>query len=143
MQAAFAPYTAAIGRPAAPLTQDYRAPINCGEVYVLDDGAGELVGVAVFHRETRCLFLDVLAVLPERQGRGVGGRLLKAVEDRAALEGCDEVRLYTNAVMEMSLMFYEARGYVEVSRGVSDGYHRIFLQKSLDAAAPVRPSEHS
>ena len=52
-------------------------------------------------------------------------------EQYARERGLRELRLYTNKVMVENLAFYQRLGFVEVERRVDDGYHRVFMRKSL------------
>jgi GNAT superfamily N-acetyltransferase len=130
--AAFGPYTGAIGRPAAPLTRNYRHAIEAGQTYVAEE-SGKVVGVAVVEFLAGDLLLEVLAVSPDHQGGGIGGALLQFVEHLGMAENCQCIRLYTNVVMVGSINFYAGCGYVEAERAESDGYRRVHLQKVLGA----------
>ncbi|HEV7275667.1 MAG TPA: GNAT family N-acetyltransferase [Devosiaceae bacterium] len=130
IHAAFSPYTSAIGRPAAPLLRTYGEAIGAGQVFVAEETGG-VIGVAVLESQKAELILEVLAVSPAWQGRGIGGSLLSFAEHLAGLGGCHLVRLYTNVVMQDSIRFYSSRGYIETHRGASEGYQRIHMQKQL------------
>ncbi|MGY1855891.1 GNAT family N-acetyltransferase [Modestobacter sp. SYSU DS0290] len=54
-----------------------------------------------------CAYLHFLAVAPDAQGRGLGGRLLDGVLDRAAEDG---VPLRLDTTNPANLPFYEAHG---------------------------------
>lgn len=55
-----------------------------------------------------CWYLGVLGVSPDRQGRGLGGRLIEPV-----LQACDEARLgcWLETGMESNVAYYAARGF--------------------------------
>lgn len=57
-----------------------------------------------------------IAVCPERSGRGLGGRLLDAILDRAAAAGCPRVELEVAADNEGAIALYRGRGFVVVGR---------------------------
>ena len=80
------------------------------------DDDGDVVGVLVLEDQADHLLLDVLAVAPGRQGRGVGRGRMDLAEDQASERGFSEVRLYTNARMTEDLAYYLRRGYVETHR---------------------------
>jgi ribosomal protein S18 acetylase RimI-like enzyme len=130
VRAAYAGYVERIGREPAPMTADNAALIARGEVWAMHD-AGVLVGVLVMRPEPPALFVENLAVLPERQGRGLGRALMVFAEDHARAAGLDNVALYTNQEMTENLRFYAARGYVETGRRSEDGFARVFLRKAL------------
>lgn len=45
--------------------------------------------------------------------------------------GHNEIRLYTNEAMTENLTFYPAHGYHETTRGLQDGYRRVYFSKSI------------
>ena len=52
-----------------------------------------------------------LAVRKSHQGKGIGSRLLRYVEDAARAKGFRRVCLYTGKVMKATRLFYEKNGY--------------------------------
>jgi len=134
--AAYLPYLSRIGRAPAPVSSDYAAAVERGEVWVAaaDEGtglSGELVGLIVLVRAPDYLLLENVAVLPAAQGRGVGSRLLEFAESQAAELGLPEIRLYTNVAMTENLVYYPRRGYVETHRREEDGYRRVYFCKPV------------
>jgi GNAT superfamily N-acetyltransferase len=130
VRAAYAVYVERIGREPAPMTADYAALIAAGAVWVAAE-AGAVSGVLVLHARPPAMFVENVAVLPERQGRGLGRELLDFAESRARGAGLTELVLYTNARMTENLRFYPALGYVETGRGMQDGFARVFYRKAL------------
>jgi ribosomal protein S18 acetylase RimI-like enzyme len=70
-----------------------------------------------------------LTVVPDRQGQGLGSRLLDAVEDR--LPACvREVRLFTGERSEANLRLYRRHGYRETHRtDTPAGYALVHMRK--------------
>jgi N-acetylglutamate synthase-like GNAT family acetyltransferase len=132
--AAFGKYVERIGKPPAPMTADYAELLHTSRVWVIDD-ACEIVGLLVTRAEDDHLLLDCIAVSPTAQGGGYGRRLLARAEQDSHDVGRTEIRLCTNEAMTENLSYYPRRGYVETSRGVQDGYHRVFFAKRLDATS--------
>ena len=132
VEAAFERYVARIGKPPAPMRADYAALIAADRVQVLTDG-GVVAGVLVLEADARRLFVDVMAVCPERQRRGFGQRLMRFAEATARGKGLDTIELYTHERMVEALSFYQALGYVETGRRVEDGYARVYLRKAVPA----------
>jgi len=130
--AAFGKYVERIGRPPAPMSADYAELLVTSRVWVLDHG-DEIVGVLVTQAQRDHLLLDVVAVAPTAQGGGHGRVLLERADQDAREQGLPEVRLCTNEAMTENLEFYPRRGFHEVSRGVEDGYHRVFFAKAVSA----------
>ena len=92
---------------------------------------GRVVGVLVMRPEPPALFVENVAVRPERQGRGLGRALMAFAEDHARAAGLAEVTLYTNQKMTENLRFYAALGYAETGRRSEDGFARVFFRKAL------------
>ena len=82
----------------------YRNAMAAGEVFFVAETGDAIVGFAVLARD------DVKAVYvhPAHVGRGIGSRLLDAVEAHAADSGIPTLRLTSTLT---SIGFYESRGY--------------------------------
>jgi ribosomal protein S18 acetylase RimI-like enzyme len=130
VDAAYTKYIERIGRPPAPMVQDYGQLLTTSRVWVIDCGT-TLVGLLVTEDKGDHLFLDVIAVAPDTQGSGFGRKLMDRAELDAAEQGLTEVRLYTNQAMTENLTFYPKLGYRETGRGGQDGYRRVFYTKTL------------
>lgn len=130
VRAAYARYVERIGREPAPMSADYEALIEAGEVWVVRAGDG-IAGVLVLRPQPPALLLENVAVAPGRQGEGLGRALMAFAEDRARAEGLAEVVLYTNERMTENLRFYPALGYVETGRATQDGFARVFYRKAV------------
>jgi ribosomal protein S18 acetylase RimI-like enzyme len=130
VRAAYAHYVERIGREPAPMTADYEALIDAGEVWVARAGE-DVAGVLVLRPQPPALQLENIAVAPGRQGQGLGRALMAFAEDRARAEGLAEVVLYTNERMTENLRFYPALGYAETGRAVQDGFARVFYRKAV------------
>lgn len=128
--AAYAMYQPRLDRPPAPVTDDYAAAVSRDEVWVAEQD-GKLAGLLVLVPGDGYLLLVNVAVAPDQQGRGLGGRLLALAEQQAARRGLAEIRLYTNEVMTENLGYYARRGYRETHRAEQDGYRRVFFAKPL------------
>jgi ribosomal protein S18 acetylase RimI-like enzyme len=124
------PYVARIGRPPAPMLQDYAALIRKCAVHVLEGPEG-LIGVLVLEPRTDHLFIDTIAVNPAHRGKGFGRTLMRFAENQARRRVLPEIRLYTHERMTETLPFYAALGFVETGRRLEDGYARIYFRKEL------------
>jgi ribosomal protein S18 acetylase RimI-like enzyme len=130
-RAAYARYVGRIGREPAPMAADHAALIDLGAVWVAAEPGGRIVGVLVLKPRPPALMVESVAVLPERQGRGLGRALMAFAEEHARGAGLDAVELYTNERMTENLGLYPALGYEETGRGVEDGFARVFFRKRL------------
>ncbi|MEU0413636.1 GNAT family N-acetyltransferase [Streptomyces griseorubiginosus] len=126
--AAYEHYIERIGLVPQPMRRDHAANVAAGQVYVTGD---PVVGLVVIEERADHLYLDNIAVRPDAQGQGVGGRLLRFVEAHARALGLPEVRLYTNAKMWENQEIYPRFGYEVVERRVDGPYDRVHYRKRL------------
>ncbi|MET3521234.1 MULTISPECIES: N-acetyltransferase [unclassified Mesorhizobium] len=113
--AAYAPYTALLGAPPMPVTEDYAPRIERGEVWLLESGA-ELAGLIVLERHADHVMIFSVAVSPAFQGKKLGIALLDFADEQTQTWGLPEVRLYTNSRMERNIALYTAYGFRETGR---------------------------
>jgi GNAT superfamily N-acetyltransferase len=128
---AYSIYIPRIGKPPGPMLDDYAQLINDGRVSVLEEPPGDIAGVIVLLPKADHLLLDNIAVQPDRQGRGIGRRLITFAEREASRLGFVELRLYTHEKMVENIALYARVGFVETGRGRQDGYDRVFMTKRL------------
>lgn len=116
-RAAYAKWVPLIGREPLPMTADYeRAVVALIEVIAAADH----------------LLIENLAVHPDHQGEGLGGRLLRHAEALARSEGLEELRLFTNAAFASNLALYARRGFEEQRREeIVPGSVAVFMRKRL------------
>jgi GNAT superfamily N-acetyltransferase len=92
--------------------------------------------------------LGRLAVAPDRQGAGLGTRLLW--ESERAVPGTTTIELFTGELSAANLRLYQRLGYVETHRSPAGGHELVYLGKAvtghgtaatpLDAVPPSRSS---
>ena len=128
---AFARYVPVIGRKPAPMVADFASQIAAGHIYVATNEEGHVLGYISFYETTGQMHLESVAVLPSVVGQGVGKELMPYCEQAARLRGLGSVCLYTNERMTENLAMYQKLGYVEVTRRVEDGFHRVYFEKSV------------
>ncbi|MEV6173603.1 GNAT family N-acetyltransferase [Streptomyces sp. NPDC051954] len=126
--AAYHHYIERIGRVPQPMERDHAANVAAGQVFVTGE---PVIGLVAVEEYADHLYLDNIAVHPDAQGQGVGGRLLRFVEAHARALGVPEVRLYTNAMMWENQKIYPKYGYEFVERRVEGPYDRIHYRKRL------------
>ncbi|MFK0688228.1 GNAT family N-acetyltransferase [Mesorhizobium sp. IMUNJ 23033] len=135
-EAAYAPYTALLGAPPIPVTEDYAPRIERGEVWLLESGS-ELAGLIVLERHPDHAMIFSVAVSPAFQGKKLGNRLLDFAEEQTRLWGLPEVRLYTNSRMERNIALYVAYGFQETGRRPNPyrpGWTVVDMAKPVDGA---------
>jgi ribosomal protein S18 acetylase RimI-like enzyme len=128
--AAFRPYAVRIGREPAPMTADHAALVAADEVHIAEE-AGERLGLIVMRGEADHLFIDIIAVRPEAQHRGIGRGLMAFAETEAQRFGLGALRLYTNALMTENLRFYPRLGFRRTGARSEHGFERVYFEKRL------------
>ncbi len=98
------------------IIREGEAAVGCGAVKLLADGIGEI---------------KRMWVAPAVRGRGLGGRLLDALEAAAAEAGKTTTRLETNEQLGPALAMYRRHGYVEVEPFNTEPFATHWLQKQL------------
>jgi GNAT superfamily N-acetyltransferase len=73
-----------------------------------DDGAGPAIPGG--------LFVNLLFVLPERWGEGIGGAILDAILAEAKKRDCTRIHLWTHEDNERSHRLYRGRGFSPTGR---------------------------
>lgn len=130
VEAAYAPYVARMGKKPGPMLDDYAARIVGEEVFVAAR-AGRVLGIVVLIDQADHLLLDNVAVDPEGQGGGIGGRLIAFAETEAARRGYGELRLYTHETMTENVALYPRLGYRETHRVEEKGFSRVYFAKDI------------
>ncbi len=80
---------------------------------IVAEAEGQIVGAVRYEPDADFVYLARLAVAPAWQGRGLGRRLVEAVEEWAVLLGLDEVRLGVRLELPSNHELYRHLGYVE------------------------------
>jgi ribosomal protein S18 acetylase RimI-like enzyme len=136
VDAAYSVYLERIGRPPGPMLDEYVGLIDEGAVSVLEASDGVIAGLIVVLAESGHLLLDNVAVRPDRQGQGIGRRLIAFAESEARRLGYSELRLYTHETMTGNIALYTRLGFRETGRGREAGYDRVFMAKRLVGSNP-------
>ena len=110
VHAAYAKWVPLIGREPMPMKVDYSVAIAEHDFDLLCDGE-TIVGLIETEHRPDHLWIENVAVHPDRQGQGLGKRLLKWAERRAEIAGTGELRLLTNEAFEANIKLYKAVGY--------------------------------
>jgi len=131
VRAAYSVYTERIGKRPGPMLDDYGRLIDQGTVSVIEEPNGAIVALIVLLPQPDHLMLDNVAVDPDRQGQGLGRRLVAFAESEARRRGHAELRLYTHEMMTENIALYTRLGFRETGRGCEAGYDRVFMAKRL------------
>jgi N-acetylglutamate synthase-like GNAT family acetyltransferase len=84
---------------------------------------GEAVGTVSVIKEPEGLYVRSMAVSPEKQGRGVGHKLLEAVDEYAAGTDQERIFLYTTYFVPGAKEMYEKHGYERVRDTTADEWY--------------------
>lgn len=128
--AAYGHYVQRLGRNPQPMTDDYLAFIEAGDVHVVDMDC-QIVGALVTQLQPDGLLVRTVAVDPARQRQGLGVELLAFAETIASEKTKNRLRLYTNEVMDGTVNLYSRLGYWETHREGSTGKQVIFMEKEV------------
>ena len=135
LRAAFGPYIERLGSPPRPEDDIWLADaVREGRVFggYRDD---VMAGVAAVSYTDSGWSLDLIAVDPSLQGKGIGRWLLEQVETAARDAGAATLVLRTAEIMTDLIALYQRHGYRETHRGPPphgrDAYIRVFMEKRL------------
>ena len=130
VQAAYFHYIERIGKSPSPMLDDYDQVVRTHRVYVVED-SGDIVGVLVLMDKEKGLLLDNVAVLPQRQGEGIGRCLIELAESEARRLGHQHLDLYTHQQMIENIAMYTRCGWEEIERRTERGFPRVYMRKRL------------
>jgi ribosomal protein S18 acetylase RimI-like enzyme len=108
--------------PSWPAERVLRHVRHAESVVLTARAGGELLGFAIMQYGDDSAHLNLLAVEPGSQRRGIGRGLLDWLEATARVAGTFTIRLEFRATNERARAFYEALGYREVAR--INGYYQ-------------------
>jgi GNAT superfamily N-acetyltransferase len=112
-------YTAEALAYVTPKADEVRGRFAEGPIWIAAMG-DELVGTVSVVPEPEWLYIRSMAVLPAAQGRGVGGRLLAAVENYADEIGMETLFLYTTPFSNDAIRLYEKNGFIKGRETTAD-----------------------
>ncbi len=110
VRAAYARWIPVLGREPRPMQADYARAVREHRIDLHHD-AGELVGLIETVLRSDHLWIENIAVRPERQGQGLGRGLLAHAERLAETSGRPACRLLTNGAFSANVGLYRAVGY--------------------------------
>jgi GNAT superfamily N-acetyltransferase len=107
---AYAKWVPIIGREPRPMTADYSEAVKKHRIDLLYL-EGELAAIIEMIPNDDHLLIENVAVLPARQGRGLGRKLMAHAEQVATSFGYSEIKLYTNKLFAENVQLYQKLGY--------------------------------
>jgi GNAT superfamily N-acetyltransferase len=106
--------------------------------FIVAEDAGGLAGCVYLELRGERAYFGLLAVEPERQGRGVGQLLIREVEEAARRAGCRMMDIQIVNLRSELLPFYRGLGYVETGTAAfpehvvtTQACHFIVMSKAL------------
>lgn len=130
VRAAYGKWVPLLGREPLPMGADYERAVLEHRLDVLVTGS-EIVAVLETMIRPDHLWIENVAVKPERQGQGLGRRLLAHAEDLARAGGLQEVRLLTSATFETNIALYGRVGYEVERTEPFMGGTTVYMRKAL------------
>jgi GNAT superfamily N-acetyltransferase len=130
VRAAYAKWVPLIGRQPLPMTADYAHAVQAHRIDLLY-AQGALAALIETMLRDDHLWIENVAVTPDRQGQGLGRRLLAHAERLAADAGRGELRLLTNAAFEANIALYERVGYGVYLREPHPGGMTVHMRKPI------------
>lgn len=107
---------------------------DCTHRFVVRRDAVPLAAISLRHPFLYGPYIELLAVLPEAQGQGVGGRLLDWVGEETRLAGGRNVWVAASSFNAEALAFYRRHGFAEVGPMpdlVRPGFTELMLRRQL------------
>ena len=136
--AAFGPYRAGYTNDAfdytTPTAEVIEPRFAEGPIWLAVDGDGAIGTVSGMPEDGR-FYIRSMAVKPSAQGRGVGQRLLAALEEYAREQSFSKLYLYTTFVLPAARPMYEKNGFYVVRETPPEewfGVGGIEMEKILD-----------
>jgi len=128
---AYAKWVPLIGREPLPMTADYDHAVSAHLIDILERD-GHAAGLVEMIPAADFLMIENIAVLPEQQGKGIGGLLLAHAEKTARQLALPELRLFTNLAFSANIAFYASRGFIEYARqAIPSGGELIHMKKPI------------
>lgn len=131
VRAAYQRWVPVIGREPRPMVADYEKAVceRHVDLALLDERVAGLIETVL--RDDH-LWIENVAVHPERQGKGLGKALLAYAETKARQAGRPEIRLLTNAAFETNVALYKRTGYLITASEPFMGGTTIYMTKRVN-----------
>jgi predicted N-acetyltransferase YhbS len=80
-------------------------------VILIAEEANEPEACVYLEKQADRLYLGMLTVKPELQGKGIGARLMEASEEKAKALGCRAIQMSVITARHSLIAYYERKGY--------------------------------
>ena len=108
--------------------QDVSAAFDAGDLVLVADVAGQLVGtVRGETMDSGSVMVRRLAVLPQFRGQGIARALMQALE--TAYPDAKRFELFTGADLRAPVRLYESLGYSHMEPHDTGGFPLVYLEK--------------
>lgn len=135
VDAAYTPYVLPLSIQPSHWRGYFRRLMINRQIWVLED-RGKLIGTIGIQDGSINLYLGLVTVHPEAQGRGFGRILVEFAEAQARSRGLVRLTLDTHEHFADAIEFYRHLGFVEVGRQPAKDYVAVRMLKRLDLTAP-------
>ncbi len=103
MESAYAPYQERMGgKRLPPMNVDYAAEIENYPVWIVDS-RGRVLGGLIMDFENGKASIANIAISPDFQGRGMGGKLIQYAEEKAREQNFSELHLATHVLLDENI----------------------------------------
>jgi ribosomal protein S18 acetylase RimI-like enzyme len=127
MESAYAAYQDRMGgMRLPPMDVDYAAEIENYPCWVVES-AGEILGGLIMIFSADRAQIANIAVAPQAQGQGIGGKLMKLAELEARKRGFAELHLATHATLSENISLYRHLGWEETGKDAN----KVYMQKKI------------
>lgn len=127
MASAYAPYLQRMGGlRLPPMDVDYLSEIESYPVWVVESKELILGGLIMDFGNGKASIANI-AISPDSQGQGIGGRLLKFAEARAKERNFSQLHLATHVLLDENISLYRHLGWEEIGRDDS----RVYMKKEI------------
>jgi GNAT superfamily N-acetyltransferase len=120
------------GRSADAMTRYLAATEDGARRYVIEVGGAQAGAASVRHPWLKGPYVELLAVLPEFQARGIGAAFLRWFEQEALRRDARNLWVCASRSNARALTFYRRRGFEETALLpglVAEGFDEILLRK--------------
>jgi len=109
--------------------------------FLVEEIDGKIVAIGGYvQKDLETAGIRRMRTLPEYQGKGIGKKILKSLEESIKIHGYKKVRLGTSTIMPNAIKLYTSMGYQETERipnpnaGFGPDFAEILFEKNIALA---------